>query len=116
MDRRSEDATGCQVGWPARCFTVSGEIDSVNAPMIEGRIRAFLSAGDVVVDCRAVTFLDVAGLRMLARTGVAAIAAGAVVRLQCSPAVTETLDVCGMRELPGVVLDLDDDDSPGSLR
>ena len=72
------------------------------------------------MDCRDVTFLDVGGLRMLARVGAAATAAGAVVRLRCSPAVTETLSVCGLREIPGLVLDLDldldDHDSPGSLR
>jgi len=116
MEQRSEDSTGCEVGWSAECVAVSGEIDSANAPVIEQRIRGILSAGDVVVDCRAVTFLDVAGLRMLARMGDAAVALGAVVRLHCSPAVTETLNVCGVRELPGVVLNPDDHDSPGSLR
>ena len=116
MERRPEDSTGCEVAWSVGYITVSGEIDAANAAVIERRIRALINAGDVVVDCSAVTFLDVAGLRVLARTGVAAIDAGVVVRLRCSPAVTETLEVCGMRELPGVVLDLDDDDTPGSLR
>nr|WP_296065374.1 STAS domain-containing protein [uncultured Actinoplanes sp.] len=95
---------------------MSGEIDAATAPVIEQRVRGLLSAGDVVVDCRAVTFLDVAGLRMFARIGDAAVTTGAVMRLLCSPAVIETFDVCGVRELPGVVLNPDDHDSPGSLR
>jgi anti-anti-sigma regulatory factor len=86
----------------------------VNAPMIEQRIRALLGGGNVVVDCRVVAFLDVAGLRMLARVGIAAVTAGTVLRLRCSPAMMEMLNVCGVRELPGLELDLDDHDGPGA--
>src|SRR3954469_1470441 len=107
MERRSEDVTGREVVWSGGCITVSGDIDSANAPVIEQQMCALLGAGSVVVDCRAVTFLAVAGLRMLAQLGVAAIAVGAVVHLRCSRCVTETFSLCGMRELPGLVLDLD---------
>jgi anti-anti-sigma factor len=124
VEQSSEDSVGCEVLWSAGGVTLSGDIDAVNASVIEQRIRALLGAAEVVVDCRAVTFLDVAGLRMLAQVGISAIARGAVLRLRCSRAMTETFNVCGMRELPGLQLELelelelelDDHDSPGSLR
>jgi anti-anti-sigma factor len=116
MEQRTEVLTGCEVVWSVGCLTVSGEIDLANAPVIEQRIRALLGMGDIIVDCRAVTFSDVAGFRMLTRVGVAAIAADTVVRLRCSPGVLETLQLCGVREIPGVVLDRDNHDGPGSLR
>jgi anti-anti-sigma factor len=114
MERHSEDATDCEVVYSTGCITMSGEIDIANATVTGRRMCAHLTPGNVVVDCRAVTFLDAAGLHMLAQLGVAAIAAGAVVSLRCSPAVTETLNLCDVRELPGLVLDRDDHESPGS--
>src|SRR5690242_9236071 len=116
MEQQTEVLTGCEVVWSVGCLTVSGEIDMANAPVIEQRIRALLAMGNILVDCRAVTFLDVAGFRMLTRVGVAAIAADMIVRLRCSPRVLETLQLCGVREIPGVVLDRDNHDGPGSLR
>lgn len=105
MERHVEDLTGCEMAWSAGSITISGEIDAANAPVIEQRMRALLSAGNVVVDCRAVTFLDVAGLRMLAQLGVVATALSAVVRVLCSPTVTATVNLCGPHELCGLVLD-----------
>jgi anti-anti-sigma factor len=116
MEQQTEVLTGCEVVWSVGCLTVSGEIDLANAPVIEQRIRALLGMGNILVDCRAVTFLDVAGFRMLTRVGVAAIAADTIVRLRGSPRVLETLQLCGVREIPGVVLDPDTHDGPGSLR
>jgi anti-anti-sigma factor len=116
MERRSEDTTGGEVVWSAGRITVSGEIDFANATMIGRQLRDLLAPGSVVVDCRAVTFLDVAGLRMLAGLGAAAIDAGTVVRLCCSPAVTKTMNLCGLRELRGLILDRDDHDRPESPR
>ena len=114
MERQSEVLTGCEVVWSVGCLTISGEIDLANAPMIGQRIRALMGVEHVVVDCRAVTFLDVAGLRMFHRMGAAAVAADTVVRLRYSPVVTETLTLCGVREIPGVVLDQDDHDGGGT--
>jgi hypothetical protein len=39
-----------------------------------------------------------------------------IVRLRCSPRVLETLQLCGVREISGVVLDRGNHDGPGSLR
>jgi anti-anti-sigma factor len=116
MERHSEDAVDCEVVCFTGCITVSGEIDIANATVIGRRLRAHVAAGNVVADCRAVGFVDVAGLRMFARLGVAAIAAGTVVRVRCSPAITEMLYLCSVRELPGLVLERDDHDCPGSPR
>ena len=116
MKQQSEVLAGCEVEWSAGWIKVTGEIDVANAPVIELRIRALLEAGDVVVDCGPVTFVDVAALRMLARVGNAAAAVSTVVRLRCSPVITETLALFDPCELPGMVLDRDDFDSPGSLR
>jgi anti-anti-sigma factor len=116
MERSSEDAIDCEVVCSTGCITVSGEIDIANATVIGRRLRAHLTPRNVVVDCRAVSFLDVAGFRMFAQLGIEAIAAGAVVCVRCSPAMTETLNLCGMRDLPGLVLDRDDHDSPGDTR
>jgi anti-anti-sigma factor len=114
MEWHSEQLAGCELAWSAGSITMSGEIDAADAPMIENVLRTLLGAGSFVVDCRAVTFIDVAGLRMIAQVGVAATAVGAVVGLHCSPAVTETLNLCGLHELPGLVLTRDDHDSAGS--
>lgn len=114
MERQSEFLTGCEVVWSTGSITISGEIDVANAPALGQRMRALVRTGQLVVDCRSVTFLDIAGLRMLAEVGVAALAAGVTVCLRCSPVVTELMDLCGVRELPGVALEQDGRDSPGS--
>jgi hypothetical protein len=68
------------------------------------------------MDCGLVSSLDVTNFRMLSELGVGALAAGATVRLRCSPAVTESLNLCGVRQLTGVVQNGDSHDSPGSIR
>lgn len=114
MKRQSEIVAGCEVAWSPGWIVVSGAIDLANAPMLERRMRALIGPGQLLVDCRAVTFLDVAGLRMLAEVGAVALAAGTAVCLQCSPVVTEMLNLCGVRELPGVALEHESQESPGS--
>jgi len=114
MKRQSEVLAGCEVVWTPGLITLSGEIDVANAPALEQRMRALVGPEELVLDCRSVTFLDVAGFRMLAEVGLMAMAAGTTVCLQCSPVVTEMLNLCGVRELPGVALEHDSDESAGS--
>ena len=114
MERQSEVLADCEVVWSVGRIEVSGAIDVANAPVLGERMRALVGDGELVVDCRSVTFLDVAGFRMLAEVGAAALARGATVCLQCSPVVTEMLNLCGVRELPGVVLEQDSQDDQGS--
>jgi anti-anti-sigma factor len=116
MERQSEVLAGCEVVWSTGWIMVSGAIDLASAPALERRLRALVGPGELVVDCRSVTFLDVAGLRMLAGLGDLARAGGTTVCLHCSPEMTEMLTLCGVRELPGVALRPENDDSPGSRR
>ncbi|MFC6565455.1 STAS domain-containing protein [Actinoplanes utahensis] len=108
VDRHVEVMTGCELMWSADEIALSGEIDASNAALIGARIHALLGAPVVTVNCAAVTFLDVAGLRMLVRTGVAAAAADTIVRLRCSPAVLLTFQLCESRNPLGMVLQGDD--------
>lgn len=116
MGWQSEVLIGCELLWSAGCIRVCGDIDLANASAVERRIRALIGLEDLIVDCREVTFVDAAGIRMLARVGAAAVAAGANVRLRCSPVVIETLKLCYVRELPGLTLDRGSHDSRRSLR
>ncbi|MDI6105136.1 STAS domain-containing protein [Actinoplanes sp. NEAU-A12] len=105
VDRGFEVVDGCEVVWSAGQIAVSGEIDVGNAEVIGERIRALLGPPVVTVDCAAVTFLDVAGMRMLARVGAAAAAVNTTVRLRRSPSVAETFALCNVDALPGIVMD-----------
>ena len=69
MERQSEALAGCEVVWSAGWIRVSGAIDVASAPALERRMGALVGPGEFVVDCRSVTFLDAAGLRMLAGLG-----------------------------------------------
>ncbi|OJF11200.1 STAS domain-containing protein [Couchioplanes caeruleus] len=120
VERQSEVVAGCEVVWSAGELAVSGEIDVANAAVIGQRIYALVGAPVMTVDCTAVTFLDVAGLRMLLRLGAAAAAKGTILLLHCSPAVWDTFGLCqvwdapGLVIEPGTVLDRPDPDRPGS--
>jgi anti-anti-sigma factor len=116
MEQQSEILAGCEVVWSSGVITMCGVIDMANASAIERHMRGLIRSGDLVVDCRSITFLDVAGFRLLAAVGVMAMAAGATVCLQCSQVVTEMLTLCGVREIPGVALEHEDHDRPGSRR
>jgi anti-anti-sigma factor len=116
MERRSEDASGCEVAWSAGCVTVSGEIDISNATVVGQRMSSALNSGDLVVDLRAVSFLDVAGFRMLTRLGAEAAGSGVAVRVRCSRAVIEMMRLYGMSEVPGLHLDCGGHDGPESGR
>jgi anti-anti-sigma factor len=116
MEQQSEILAGCEVVSSSGVITMSGVIDMANASAIERHMRGLIRSGDLVVDCRSITFLDVAGSRLLAEVGVMAMAAGATVCLQCSQVVTEMLTLCGVREIPGVVLEHESHNRPGSRR
>lgn len=119
MDRQITSTAGCAVAWTDGAVGVAGEVDRANVHLVEHRIRAGIgdwAGGErvidtvptgeaaTVLDCTAVTFLDAAGVRMLARLGAAALAAGAVLTVLASPAVLLTVRLCGEPDLPGLVL------------
>lgn len=104
MERQSEVLSGCELVWASAEIRLGGEIDSANVFLVEQRVLPLIADPVTVIDCRSVRFLDVSGVRMLARFGAAALRANTVVGVRCSPWVTTTLEICGFGELPGLVL------------
>jgi anti-sigma B factor antagonist len=107
IDRSGPDLVTIDVsdsGSAAR-LTASGEIDSTSAPVLKDRLVALLDAGarEVVIDLTGVTFLDSAGLCVLAATYRRASAEGCRLRvLAASGAVMRPLQITGLWDLLGV--------------
>jgi anti-sigma B factor antagonist len=84
--------------------TAAGEIDSSSAPVLRGRLDAALDGGveELVVDLSQVTFLDSAGLCVLAAAHRRAGAQGIRMRvLAASRAVIRPLQITGLWALLG---------------
>lgn len=89
----------------ATTVSVTGEVDLANADELAHAIRAALPEGDVVLDLRAVVFMDSAGVRAL-NTGLReAGEAGRALRLAAGlqPSVAQILELTGMTSLIEVV-------------
>jgi anti-sigma B factor antagonist len=83
-------------------LTAAGEIDSTSAPVLKDRLDALLDGGarDLVIDLTRVTFLDSAGLCVLAAAYRRASAAGRRIRvLASSRAVIRPLQITGLWDL-----------------
>lgn len=83
-------------------LTASGEIDSTSAPVLKDRLDALLSGttSDLAVDLTGVTFLDSAGLCVLAAGYRRASAEGRRIRvLASSRAVIRPLQITGLWDL-----------------
>jgi anti-sigma B factor antagonist len=81
-----------------------GEVDSASAPLLRAEIDAVLDADptELVVDLDAVTFLDSAGLSVLAGTHRRAAAQGVPMRVLASGrAVIRPLQITGLWQLLG---------------
>jgi anti-sigma B factor antagonist len=87
---------------PAVCVTVSGEVDSTSAPVLRQHIEPLLG-GDVrelTIDLGQVTFLDSAGLCVLAAAHRLAVRQDVTMRvLASSRAVIRPLQITGLWEL-----------------
>ena len=84
--------------------TAAGEIDSTSAPVLRERLDGILESGaqEFVVDLVGVTFLDSAGLCVLAATHRRATAQGARMRvLAASRAVIRPMQITGLWSLLG---------------
>jgi anti-sigma B factor antagonist len=89
---------------PVVCVTAAGEIDSSSAPLLRGRLDAVLdgSVEELVVDLSQVTFLDSAGLCVLAAAHRRAGGQGIRMRvLAASRAVIRPLQITGLWALLG---------------
>jgi len=85
-----------------RTVAVSGEVDTMTAPAVRAAVDSAAAqdgVDEIVVDLRAVTFLDSAGICALAAGHGPAAAAGTRVRLLCSPgSVVRVLQLTGLWE------------------
>lgn len=79
------------------CVSLSGELDLGNVPVADNELRqAQRQAGDVVVDIRALTFIDVCGLNMILAAGTRARQDGArMVVLHGSSCVSRIFELTG---------------------
>jgi anti-sigma B factor antagonist len=87
---------------PSVRVTAAGEIDSTSAPVLRDRLDAILDGGarDVTIDLSGVTFLDSAGLCVLASVYRRAAAQERQMRvLASSRAVIRPLQITGLWEL-----------------
>lgn len=104
IDRRTSDLVTIDVtvaGSDVR-LTAVGEIDSTSAPVLKDRLDALLDGGatDLTVDLTGVTFLDSAGLCVLAAGHRRACAEGRRFRVVASSrAVIRPLQVTGLWDL-----------------
>lgn len=80
-------------------LSISGELDVVSVPdVLEHLPRLVADARGLVVDLRAVTFLDSSGVRLLHRLAHSCAAAGTGLRVVAPPAcrARRVLDIVGM--------------------
>ena len=90
------------VAGPATVLTAAGEIDSTSAPVLKDRLEALLDAGatEVTIDLTGVTFLDSAGLCVLAAAYRRATAENRHLRvLAATRAVMRPLQITGLWDL-----------------
>jgi anti-sigma B factor antagonist len=104
IDRPASDLVTIDVSdlGPAVRLTATGEIDSTSAPVLRDRIEALLDAGvdEITVDLAGVTFLDSAGLCVLAAAYRRATAEQRRIRvLASSRAVIRPLQITGLWDL-----------------
>lgn len=84
------------------CVTASGEVDSTSAPVLRQQLDALLDGEvrELVIDLGQVTFLDSAGLCVLAATHRRAVRQGVTMRvLASSRAVIRPLQITGLWDL-----------------
>jgi anti-sigma B factor antagonist len=104
IDRPISDLVTIEVSGagPSVRVTAAGEIDSTSAPVLRDRLDAILDGGaqDVTIDLSGVTFLDSAGLCVLASVYRRAAAQERQMRvLASSRAVIRPLQITGLWEL-----------------
>lgn len=99
MDLVSVDVTR---SGPAACVSAAGEVDSTSAPVLRQQLDDLLDddVTELTVDLGQVTFLDSAGLCVLAAAHRRAVRSGATLRvLASSRAVIRPLQITGLWDL-----------------
>ena len=93
---------GVSVAGPAMIVTAAGEVDSTSAPVLRQHLDALLDGevGELTVDLRQVSFLDSAGLCVLATAHRRAVRQDVRMRvLASSRAVIRPMQITGLWEL-----------------
>ena len=81
---------------------VRGELDCATVPSLEGHVDLALSEGPVVLDLRALRFMDVSGLRLAVRLEARAQLNGvAFSMLEGQGPVSRIFELTGMRRFVG---------------
>jgi anti-anti-sigma factor len=84
-------------------FRLVGELDIANVGQTQARLEEELRARDLTLDTSQLSFMDSQGIRMLIMLGEQAISKGSVVLvLNCSEAVSRTLEIAVPQGIPGV--------------
>jgi anti-sigma B factor antagonist len=104
IDRPASDLVTIEVSdlGPSVLLAAAGEIDSTSAPVLKDRIEALLDAGveEITIDLAGVTFLDSAGLCVLAAAYRRSSAEHRRIRvLASSRAVIRPLQITGLWDL-----------------
>jgi anti-sigma B factor antagonist len=104
IDRPTSDLVSIEVSdlGPSVRLAAAGEIDSTSAPVLKDRIEALLDAGveEITIDLAGVTFLDSAGLCVLAAAYRRSSADHRRIRvLASSRAVIRPLQITGLWDL-----------------
>ena len=87
---------------------LSGEIDLAEAPALAGHLAGLAETeGDLVIDAANVTFIDVAGCRVLLETADRLTSGARLVIRRPPPALLTVMRACGWATHPRLVLHLD---------
>lgn len=87
-------------------LVVRGEVDIANADVLEEQLLAAeaVSGDELIVDLSDVTFMDVAGARVLVQAAAAAAEGSRQIRVEPSRPVGRLLSVLGAERLAGLVV------------
>jgi anti-anti-sigma regulatory factor len=91
---------------------VSGELELASGPYVAVRLAEHLPvSGDIVIDAGELSFADVSGCRALVQTALTMTAARQLVIQRAPAQLLRVLDLCGWRDLPGLEVRLERDQS-----
>jgi anti-anti-sigma regulatory factor len=82
----------------AGSFAVGGEIDLANIDFLEAQLWEQLRAGDVEMDCSELTFVDVAGCRLLRQACDGAIGNGRLTIRNPPPVLARVMHLCDLAD------------------
>jgi anti-anti-sigma factor len=86
-------------------FVLSGEIDVAEAPVVAGRLAALGNPhGDLVVDATHLSFIDVAGCRVLLEAAERLAGSARLVVMRPPACLVTVMGACGWADHPRLVL------------